>query len=175
MLTAACRWRAIGPGRRLVGRLLRAARMLLAVLRGVPELVWALLFVRVFGLGPGGRVLALGITYGGMLGKGMGEIRSTDARPPAACSGPAAGGWRRWPTGCCPTRARSCCLHRIALGVCGAGLVVMGFVGPAASGSLMDQSMKMLNGGEAATILTTFLVLVLVADGVSEALRRRMA
>ena len=34
---------------------------------------------------------------------------------------------------------------------------------------------KMLNGGEAATILATFLVLVLAADGASEALRRRMA
>ena len=80
-----------------------AARLLLAVLRGVPELVWALLFVRVFGLGPAAGVLALGITYGGMLGKGVGDPRSTDARGlPAACSGPAAGGWQR-PSylGCC--------------------------------------------------------------------------
>ncbi|MBL8434964.1 MAG: phosphonate ABC transporter permease, partial [Zoogloea sp.] len=53
--------------------------------------------------------------------------------------------------------------------------VVMGFVGAGGLGQLMDQSMKMLNGGEAATILATFLVLVLAADGVSETLRRRMA
>ena len=35
--------------------------------------------------------------------------------------------------------------------------VVMGFVGAGGLGQLMDQSMKMLNGGEASTILLTFL------------------
>src|SRR5574343_1643078 len=42
-------------------------RALLTILRGIPELVWALVFVRVFGLGPAAGVLALGLTYGGML------------------------------------------------------------------------------------------------------------
>ncbi|MGN1056125.1 MAG: PhnE/PtxC family ABC transporter permease, partial [Comamonas sp.] len=45
------------------------ARGVMTVLRGIPELVWALVFVRVFGLGPAAGVLALGLTYGGMLGK----------------------------------------------------------------------------------------------------------
>ena len=40
--------------------------------------------------------------------------------------------------------------------------VVMGFVGAGGLGQLMDQSMKMLNGGEASTILLTFLALVIV-------------
>ncbi|WP_374502893.1 PhnE/PtxC family ABC transporter permease, partial [Zoogloea sp.] len=53
--------------------------------------------------------------------------------------------------------------------------VVMGFVGAGGLGQLMDQSMKMLNGGEAASILATFLVLVLAADGLSGFLRRRLA
>ena len=35
-------------------------RTLLTVLRGVPELVWALLFVRIFGLGPAAGVLEIG-------------------------------------------------------------------------------------------------------------------
>mgnify|MGYP003472424193 CR=1 FL=1 len=37
-------------------------RSLLTLLRGIPELVWALVFVRVFGLGPAAGVLALGLT-----------------------------------------------------------------------------------------------------------------
>ncbi len=53
--------------------------------------------------------------------------------------------------------------------------VVMGFVGAGGLGQLMDQSMKMLNGGEAATILLTFLLLVLLADAISAALRRQLA
>jgi phosphonate transport system permease protein len=39
----------------------------------------------------------------------------------------------------------------------------------------MDQSMKMLNGGEASSILLVFLVLVLLADALSNALRRLLA
>ena len=53
--------------------------------------------------------------------------------------------------------------------------VVMGFVGAGGLGQLMDQSMKMLNGGEASTILLTFLLLVLLADFLSAALRRLLA
>ena len=47
---------------------------LLIVLRSVPELVWALVFVRVVGLGPTAGVLAIALTYGGMLGKVYSEI-----------------------------------------------------------------------------------------------------
>ena len=53
--------------------------------------------------------------------------------------------------------------------------VVMGFVGAGGLGQLMDQSMKMLNGGEASSILLMFLVLVLLADALSAALRRMLA
>ena len=53
--------------------------------------------------------------------------------------------------------------------------VVMGFVGAGGLGQLMDQSMKMLNGGEASTILFTFLALVVVADALSAVIRRVLA
>ena len=53
--------------------------------------------------------------------------------------------------------------------------VVMGFVGAGGLGQLMDQSMKMLNGGEASSILLVFLALVLLADLLSSALRRLLA
>ena len=49
-------------------------RWLLIVLRSIPELVWALVFVRVVGLGPTAGVLAIALTYAGMLGKVYGEI-----------------------------------------------------------------------------------------------------
>ncbi|MBP9956552.1 MAG: ABC transporter permease, partial [Pseudomonas sp.] len=57
-------------------------RALLIVLRSIPEIVWALLFVRAVGLGPTAGVLAIAITYGGMLGKVYAEIcESVDPRP----------------------------------------------------------------------------------------------
>ena len=50
--------------------------------------------------------------------------------------------------------------------------VVMGFVGAGGLGQLMDQAMKMLDGGETATILVVFLLLVLLADVLSATLRK---
>ncbi|MCK7491666.1 MAG: hypothetical protein MZW92_08215 [Comamonadaceae bacterium] len=49
-------------------------RSLLTVLRGIPELVRALVFVRVFGLGPAAGDWHSGLTYGGMLAKVYAEI-----------------------------------------------------------------------------------------------------
>ena len=69
-----------------------AARLLTLVLRGVPELVWALVFVRIFGLGPAAGVAALAITYGGMLAKVYAEIlESTGQAPTRALLGAGAG------------------------------------------------------------------------------------
>jgi phosphonate transport system permease protein len=97
-----------GPGRVQAGIVRQAARWLLMVLRAIPEIVWALLFVRALGLGPAAGVLALAITYGGMLGKVYAEIlESTDTRPHARCSKAAAAGWRRCATASCRTPRRS--------------------------------------------------------------------
>ena len=54
---------------RLPALVRQLARWLAIALRSIPELVWALVFVRVVGLGPTAGVLAIALTYGGMLGK----------------------------------------------------------------------------------------------------------
>ena len=48
----------------------------------------------------------------------------------------------------------------------------MGFVGAGGLGMQMELSMRMLSGGEVSTMLLVFLLLVLLADGISAALRR---
>ena len=65
------------------GAALRAlARMALLVLRGIPELVWALLLVRAFGLGPAAGVLAHGADLRRHAGQGLfGNSGSGDTRP----------------------------------------------------------------------------------------------
>ncbi|HEX7841688.1 MAG TPA: ABC transporter permease subunit, partial [Kofleriaceae bacterium] len=47
----------------------RLCRALLALLRGIPDLLWALMFVVAVGLGPFAGTLALGVHTGGVLGK----------------------------------------------------------------------------------------------------------
>ena len=50
-----------------------AMRGFLAILRAIHEIVWALLFVIIFGLSPIVGVLAIGIPYGGILGRVLAE------------------------------------------------------------------------------------------------------
>lgn len=148
-------------------------RSLLTVLRGIPELVWALLFVRVFGLGPAAGVLALGLTYGGMLAKVYAEIlESVDPAPARALRQNGAGRPLAILYGLLPQASKELASYTVYRWECAIrASVVMGFVGAGGLGQLMDQAMKMLNGGEAASILLTFMVLVFAADALSRWLR----
>ncbi|HEX6362680.1 MAG TPA: ABC transporter permease, partial [Albitalea sp.] len=169
----------IGPGpSRWRGEVLRhVTRAVLTVLRAIPEVVWALVLVRALGLGPAAGVLALAITYGGMLGKVYAEIlESTDTRPSRALLEAGSGRVAALFYGLVPGAAQELASYTVYRWECAVrASVVMGFVGAGGLGQLMDQSMKMLNGGEASTILLVFLLLVLLADALSSALRRLLA
>ncbi len=169
----------IGPGNRpWRGRTVRgAARLVLMFLRAIPEVVWALLLVRALGLGPAAGVLAIAITYGGMLGKVYAEIlESSDTRPARALLEAGSGRLAALCYGLIPGASQELASYTVYRWECAVrASVVMGFVGAGGLGQLMDQSMKMLNGGEASTILLTFLLLVLLADALSAGLRRMLA
>jgi phosphonate transport system permease protein len=166
---------ATGAGREKI-TLNPVTRSLLTILRGIPELVWALVFVRIFGLGPAAGVLALGLTYGGMLAKVYAEIlESVDAAPARALCHNGAGRPLAILYGLIPQASKELASYTVYRWECAIrASVVMGFVGAGGLGQLMDQAMKMLNGGEAATILLAFMVLVFSADGLSGWLRRAL-
>lgn len=166
-----------GPGRRLDALARAGARTLLTALRSIPEVVWALVFVRALGLGPGAGVLALAVTYGGMLGKVYTEIlESGDARPARALLESGSGRLAALCYGLLPGAAQELASYTVYRWECAVrASVVMGFVGAGGLGQLMDQSMKMLDGGEASAILLTFLLLVVAADGLSWVIRKVLA
>ncbi|MEO7241725.1 MAG: ABC transporter permease [Variovorax sp.] len=166
-----------GPGRRRGMAVRAAVRALLTFLRAIPEVVWALLFVRALGLGPGAGVLALAITYGGMLGKVYTEIlESGDTRPARALLEAGSPRLGALFYALIPGAAQELASYTVYRWECAVrASVVMGFVGAGGLGQLMDQSMKMLNGGEASTILLTFLLLVVVADLLSVVIRKVLA
>ena len=169
----------IGPGNaRWRGRGVRwLARIGLMALRAIPEVVWALLLVRALGLGPAAGVLAIALTYGGMLGKVYAEIlESGDTRPARALLEAGSGRVAALAYGLIPGASQELASYTVYRWECAVrASVVMGFVGAGGLGQLMDQSMKMLNGGEASSILFTFLLLVLMADALSAGLRRLLA
>lgn len=153
------------------------ARMMMLLLRGIPEIVWALLLVRIFGLGPIAGVLAIGITYGGMLAKVYSEILETENTLPAkALLMLGSGRINAFLYGLLPGASQELASYTVYRWECAVrASVVMGFVGAGGLGQLMDQSMKMLNGGEVSTILIMFLLLVLLADYISLLIRRQLA
>jgi phosphonate transport system permease protein len=151
-------------------------RWLLTVLRSIPELVWALVLVRVVGLGPTAGVLAIALTYGGMLGKVYGEIlESGETHTTEALMRNGAGRLQAFFYAVLPTNAAELVSYTVYRWECAIrSSVVLGFVGAGGLGQQMDNSMKMFNGGEVATMLLVFIALVALADRVSAALRKAL-
>lgn len=168
----------IGPGSNyLLSKFIRyIARFLMLFLRGIPEIVWALLLVRIFGLGPTAGVLAIAITYGGMLSKVYSEIlESGNTLPARALLVAGSGRLAAFLYGLLPSTAQELASYTVYRWECAVrASVVAGFVGAGGLGQLMDQSMKMLNGGEVSTILVVFFILVLLADNISLLIRKQL-
>jgi len=149
-------------------------RWVLILLRSIPEIVWALLFVRAVGLGDTAGVMAIALTYGGMLGKVYIEIfESSEAQGTRALLANGASRTLAFAYGTLPTCLPELVSYTIYRWECAIrASVVMGFVGAGGLGQLMELSMKMLAGGEVVTVLVVFVALVWLADTVSAFLRR---
>jgi phosphonate transport system permease protein len=152
----------------------QAVRGLLIVLRSVPELVWALVFVRVVGLGPTAGVLAIALTYAGMLGKVYGEIlESGDTHATTALLRNGSGRLQAFFFGLLPQNAAELTSYTVYRWECAIrSSAVLGFVGAGGLGQQMDLSMKMFAGSEVATMLIVFVLLVWLADALSAQLRK---
>ena len=152
----------------------QAVRVLLIVLRSVPELVWALVFVRVVGLGPTAGVLAIALTYAGMLGKVYGEIlESGDTHATTTLLRNGSSRLQAFFFGLLPQNAAEVTSYTVYRWECAIrSSAVLGFVGAGGLGQQMDLSMKMFAGAEVATMLIVFMLLVWLADALSAQLRK---
>jgi phosphonate transport system permease protein len=155
----------------------RAVRALLVALRSIPELVWALVFVRVVGLGPTSGVLAIAIAYGGMLGKVYAEIlESADPAPTQALLRGGSGRLQALGFGTLPSCLPELLSYTVYRWECAVrSSVVLGFVGAGGLGQLLDSASKMFAGAEVSAILLVFIALVMASDAFSRWLRGRLA
>jgi phosphonate transport system permease protein len=152
-------------------------RWVAIVLRSVPELIWALVFVRVVGLGPTSGVLAIALTYGGMLGKVYADIlESGDAHVSQNLLRNGSGRLQAFFYGALPQNAAELASYTVYRWECAIrSSAVLGFVGAGGLGQQLDSSMKMFAGGEVSTMLLVFVFLVWLADRVSSWLRSALA
>jgi phosphonate transport system permease protein len=153
-----------------------AIRGLMICLRSVPELVFALLFVRLAGLGPTAGVLAIGLTYAGMLAKVYAEIlESNDRSASRALLANGASRLQAFLMGSLPQCASELVSYTVYRWECAIrGSVIMGFVGAGGLGQQIDTSTRMFAGGEVFTLLSIFVLLVMAADALSRHLRSRL-
>jgi phosphonate transport system permease protein len=153
-----------------------AARMLLNLCRSIPDVVWALMFVRVVGLGPFPGVLAIGVSYGGMLGKIYAEIlESSPEGPIEALHAAGAGKSALLAYGFLPqvfAHMVSYSLYRWECAIRSAA--ILGLVGAGGLGQQIELSMRMFQYHETSTILIVVFALVTAVDHLSTVIRKAL-
>jgi phosphonate transport system permease protein len=148
----------------------------LAVLRTIPELVWALIFVFVVGLGPFPGVLALGIHTAGVLGKLFGEVlEDVDQRPIEALQSTGASRLRIILYGILPQALPQFVgysLYRWEVNIRAAA--VLGFVGAGGLGQRIYVAISLFREQQLLTLIIAIYVMVTVVDALSTWLRARL-
>lgn len=158
-------------GLRTAGYLL--ARGILSVFRSIPEFVWAFMFVRAVGLGPFPGVLAIGIAYGGMLGKVYSEIfEGVNDRPLEALQSLGANKLQIFFYGWFPQALPNFVSYTLYRWECAVrASAILGLVGAGGLGQQIEISMRMFNFNEVLTILMILFVMVAGVDYLSAKLR----
>lgn len=149
------------------------ARSLLSLFRSIPEFVWAFMFVRAVGLGPFPGVLAIGIAYGGMLGKVYSEIfESVNSRPLEALQGTGANKLQVFFYGWFPQALPNFVSYTLYRWECAVrASAILGLVGAGGLGQQIEISMRMFNFHEVLTILILLFLMVAGVDYLSAKVR----
>lgn len=141
-------------------------RRLLELCRGVPELVYALIFVYAFGLGPLAGVLAIAIHTVGALGKFFSEVNeNVDAASLESLQATGAGWWELMRHGVLPQvlpNYLSYALLRFEINVRGAAII--GIVGAGGIGQELMGAVRMFAMTEVSAIVILIMVLVAAID-----------
>ena len=153
-----------------------AARAVLNFLRTVPEMLWALVFVFLAGLGPFPGVLALGVHTGGVLGKLFAEaLEDVDVQPVESLQSTGAGKVQILFYGILPQALPqfvSYTLYRWEVNIRVAA--VLGFVGAGGLGQEIHIAISLFHEQRLLTLLMVLYVLVTGVDYLSAYLRRRV-
>lgn len=149
------------------------ARGLLSLFRSIPEFVWAFMFVRAVGLGPFPGVLAIGVAYGGMLGKVYSEIfEGVNYRPLEALQSSGANKLQIFFYGWLPQVLPNFVSYTLYRWECAVrASAILGLVGAGGLGQQIEISMRMFNFNEVLTLLIILFLMVAAVDYISAKVR----
>ena len=152
------------------------ARFILNALRGVSELVFALIFVSAVGLGPFPGILALALHNAGMLGKFYAEaIEAIDPGPVEAMHATGAGWFQTVAYAIVPQilpHFVTYNLYRFEVSIRSA--TVLGLVGAGGIGFHLISSIRLFDYQTTAMILLVIIALVVLTDHVGSKLRAKI-
>jgi phosphonate transport system permease protein len=153
-----------------------AAKSLLNILRTIPEMVWALIFVFLVGLGPFPGVLALGVHTGGVLGKLFGEVlENVDNQPIESLQATGANRLQILFYGIVPQvlpQFISYTLYRWEVNIRVAA--VLGLVGAGGLGQRIHIAISLFLENQLLTLIIAIYLLVTLVDYLSAYLRRKV-
>lgn len=152
------------------------ARGLIALARTVPDLVWALIFVIMVGLGPFAGTLAIMVDTIGFCARFFGEsMEEADPGPQEALTALGASRTGTVFSSVIPASLPSFINTSLfALEKSTRSSVILGLVGAGGIGIELKVSMDMFEYSQAATIILAIFVLVLAVEQVSSWLRRKI-
>ena len=154
-----------------------AARLILNLLRSVPELVWAVLMVLAAGLGPFAGVLALALHTSGVFGRLFGEtLENVTREPEQALRVSGSGVAAAFTYGSLPLvtpQWLAYTLYRWEMNIRMAA--VLGFVGAGGLGQMLYFHLSLFHQPQAATVLIAMCVLTIGVDALSSRWRRGLA
>jgi phosphonate transport system permease protein len=149
----------------------QASRMILNVVRAVPSLVWAIIFVAAMGFGPFAGVIALGIGQVGVLGKLYSEaIEAINPRQVEAVSATGAGVLQVFSFGVLPQALPLMLDFESNV----RSATILGIVGAGGIGFELQASFSQFQFKQVMTILIEIVLLVTLIDQLSAFVRRRL-
>ena len=160
------------------GAVLRAlARLLLNVLRSIPELVWASILLVAAGLGPFAGTLALAAHTSGVLGRLFADaLENAEKLPEATLRANGAGAMAAFLYATLPQtlpQMLSYTLYRWENNIRAAA--VLGVVGAGGLGQMLKYHLSLFQMQSAASVILAMLLLVALVDAASYALRRALS
>jgi phosphonate transport system permease protein len=153
------------------------SRAILNVLRSIPELIYALMFVSAVGLGPFAGVLAIVVGSLGSISKIYAEaMESVDQGPLDALSSAGADKRQIIAYGVLPQAAPLLVSYTLLLFEGNVrGATILGLVGAGGIGLELTTAMRMYDYGHLSTIILSIIVLVTVIDRISAMIRARLS
>ena len=152
-------------------------RSILSVVRSVPDILYAIIFVSVLSIGPLAGILALILFNVGVVGKLLSEtVDGIDPGPIEAARATGAGHaqvvWSAVMPQVLPNYV-AYALYTFELNI--RASAVVGFVGAGGIGLVLDTQRKFFNYDNVAMIVLELFVMVVIIEFISERLRRRLA